>query len=246
MNELVDITGQSFGAWQVIGYAGNQKWRCVCSCGAERDRDGRSLRSGRSRSCLRCSQMAKPHRQTHGGRWTRLYNIWSGMKRRCMTISDAAYPRYGGRGITVCKEWSESFEAFRDWALGNGYAEKLTIDRKKNNLGYSPENCRWATHAEQNRNYSRNVVVEFRGEKVNVVDLAERFGIKRYTLWQRIMRHHLTAEAAVALGSPKPEMISVNGQQEPLSLACESAGLSIVMVRKRLRRGWEPERSLRP
>lgn len=240
-----DMTGEQIGKWVVVSYAGKSYWNCRCVCGAERRVWGTHLRGGRSESCLRCHR-GKMNRLSHGGRRTRLYNIWSGMKRRCLTPTDVAYPRYGGRGITVCEEWITSFEAFRDWSIANGYADHLTIDREKNNLGYSPGNCRWATKAQQNRNHSRNVNVTFRGELINVTELAERFGIKRYTLWQRITKYGMSADEAVALGAPKPEIISIGGKDISLSSACDDAGLSIAMVRKRLKRGWEPERALQP
>lgn len=120
------------------------------------------------------------------------------MLRRCGTKTDIAYPRYGGRGIQVCEEWQRDFSAFRDWSEAHGYAASLSIDRRDNDLGYSPSNCRWATAKEQNRNYSRVRMVEFEGKRVAVIDLAERFGIKPYTLRQRLFRMNWPLEKALA------------------------------------------------
>lgn len=197
MSERVDMVGRRFGKWTAIKYVGDQRWLCRCDCGGERSRDGRSLRHVRSISCLACSRAERPSRLTHGGKWTRLYNIWCGMLRRCRTETDAAFPRYGGRGILVCREWKEDFVAFREWSLINGYADNLTIDRRDNDLGYSPGNCRWATTKEQNRNYSRVRMVDFEGKRVPVVELAERFGIKPYTLRQRLYRRNWPLERAL-------------------------------------------------
>lgn len=71
---------------------------------------------------------------------------------RCDNPKNKKYHLYGGRGITVCEEWKNSFPAFHEWAIANGYSDELSIDRIDNDKGYSPDNCRWATITEQNRN----------------------------------------------------------------------------------------------
>lgn len=78
-----------------------------------------------------------------------MYRIWSGMKRRCYNQNAINYNNYGGRGITVCDEWLNDFDAFQKWALAHGYADNLTIDRIDNYKGYSPDNCQWITIQEQ-------------------------------------------------------------------------------------------------
>jgi len=90
--------------------------------------------------------------ERHGMRDSRLYNIWSKMRNRCNNPNNERYEDYGGRGITVCKEWNETFIYFWNWALANGYSDTLTLERKDNNLGYNPKNCKWATYKEQNKN----------------------------------------------------------------------------------------------
>jgi len=87
----------------------------------------------------------------HGMHGTRLYKIWSNMLQRCSNPNFKEYESYGGRGIKVCEEWKNS-KSFIEWALSNGYSNKLTIDRIENDKDYSPDNCRWATSLEQNRN----------------------------------------------------------------------------------------------
>ena len=88
---------------------------------------------------------------------TRLYNVWCGIKGRCDTPTNTAYKYYGGRGISICREWADSFVAFRDWALANGYDESAergtcTIDRIDPDGDYEPSNCRWVDMSVQNRN----------------------------------------------------------------------------------------------
>lgn len=122
----------------------------------------------------------------HRGIYKKLYNTWFGMKRRCYDPCCKNYSRYGERGITICDEWLNSFKNFSSWALSNGYSEGLTIDRIDNDKGYSPDNCRWATKSEQNRNYSRNHKLTYKGQTKCVADWSEEYGIKEATILERI------------------------------------------------------------
>lgn len=121
----------------------------------------------------------------HGDWGTRLYRIWKNMRQRCSNPNCPAYPAYGGRGITVCKEWDD-YITFKGWALQNGYSEALTLDRKNNDLGYSPENCRWATVKQQSNNTRTNHVLEHNGQKNTLSQWAEILGVSVTTLWDRL------------------------------------------------------------
>lgn len=125
------------------------------------------------------------------------------MIRRCENSKEPAYPNYGGRGIGICPEWRSSFVTFRDWALANGYAPGLTIDRKDNDLGYCPDNCRWATYAEQSRNYRRNRPVIYQGAAILVCDLATMVGLSQDVLKSRIHRYGWSVEEAVSTPAMK-------------------------------------------
>jgi hypothetical protein len=83
--------------------------------------------------------------------YTRLYNIWRGMKQRCNNPNHTSYHRYGGRGIKVCFQWEHDFNAFKCWTLRNGYADDLTIDRIDNDEGYNPGNCQWISKADNSK-----------------------------------------------------------------------------------------------
>ena len=118
---------------------------------------------------------------------TRLYRIWSGMKRRCYNKRSSYYERYGGRGITVCDEWLHDFQAFYDWSMSNGYADDLTIDRIDNDGPYAPWNCRWTTKEEQQNNTSRNLIYKHSGESHTLKQWSEILGINYQTLHSRIV-----------------------------------------------------------
>lgn len=129
---------------------------CTCDCGKIKVAAVTALTSERTRSCgCYNSEVARTKSITHGdskaGNRSRIYSIWANMKTRCGNKNVVAFSSYGGSGITVCDEW-QSYEGFKAWAMLNGYKDGLTIDRKKNNLGYCPENCRWATYKQQSRN----------------------------------------------------------------------------------------------
>ncbi len=97
----------------------------------------------------------------HGGTGSRLFNIWRNIKTRCSNKKSTGYKDYGGRGITICPEWTDKlngFINFRDWALNNGYADNLEIDRKNTNGNYKPSNCEWITKKENVRKRNSNKI----------------------------------------------------------------------------------------
>ena len=111
------------------------------------------------------------------------------MKGRCYNSHDPRYDRWGGRGIKVCDEWKESFEAFYSWALSSGYNDDLTIDRIDNDGDYTPENCRWATQKEQSRNRSTNINFTIGNSTRTLTEWCEIFNLDFKTVNARYQRN---------------------------------------------------------
>lgn len=152
------MIGQKYNSLLILERIENGKnrqprFKCLCDCGNETIVFKSNLITGHTKSCG-CDKR-KNARQLftkHGLSGTRIYRIWVEMNHRCYLASDTNYQKYGARGISVCNEWKDNFLAFYDWAMTNGYSDELTIDRIDNDLGYSPNNCRWATYSQQNKN----------------------------------------------------------------------------------------------
>lgn len=194
MRTAKDLSGQRFGRLTVICRAVGKydipHYKCVCDCGNEVIKRGKDLASGNTRSCgcLHKEQLAERNRKNrvHGGGHTRLYNIYFNMINRCYNTKQVEYHNYGGRGVGVCKEWRDSFVAFREWAIGNGYNDILVIDRIDVNGNYEPNNCRWITKREQQFNKTNTRYFEYKGQKKCLAEWAEIFGMNKPTLYNRI------------------------------------------------------------
>jgi hypothetical protein len=157
-----NLVGQTYARLTVLQDSGRRDgsgrviWRCSCQCGKERDAVGRDLTSGRTTSCgCKKSERARSAATKHGAashaKVSPEYRSWSSMVQRCTNPNYHRWDRYGGRGITVCQRWRESFESFLA-DMGPRPAD-TTLDRFPDPDGnYEPSNCRWATRAEQRSN----------------------------------------------------------------------------------------------
>jgi hypothetical protein len=158
------------------------------------------------------------------------------MKGRCETPTNPAYPNYGGRGIMVCDEWHD-FQAFYDWAMENGYADDLSIERIDVDKGYSPDNCRWATMLEQARNKQTTVRVMCNGDEVPLKVACERLGLPYKAVHLRMTRYGMSYEEAVS--TPFVD------KSKSLKRRCEEAGMDYHMVYYRIHKcGWPEEKAL--
>lgn len=198
--ERKSIINNRYGRLMVLKKVSPTKYLCACDCGNSCEVERANLVQGRQTSCgcFAREQTAK-RMTTHGASDTKLYRVWRAMVNRCRNPNVKDYENYGGRGIAVCDEWANSFPSFLAWALANGYEEGLQIDRIENEKGYSPDNCRFSTQKVNENNRRDTVLVEHKGEKVPLSLLAERHGISRRVLYDRLFKYGFSVEDALAL-----------------------------------------------
>lgn len=196
----IDLVGRTFGTLTVVApaqsVASGAAWDCVCNCGRTRSRIAAvNLKSGHTTSCGSCARSVarmKHGESTVGGRRkaTVEYTTWVSILGRCYNDKCKDYRNYGARGILMCERWRNSFESFLG-DMGRRPSAKHSIDRFPDTNGnYEPSNCRWATATEQARNKRSTLVVEHAGERLLLIEWAERLGVKYATLWQRYRDGH--------------------------------------------------------
>ena len=194
MPKFIDLTGQQFGKLTVVARANNvgrqPAWVCKCECGAIKVVTGSNLKHGNVRSCGCLWKEVVPannkeQNTRHGESGSKLHKAWCSMRYRCHNPNCKSYKNYGGRGITICKEW-DSYEVFRDWALANGFASDLSIDRIDVNGNYEPSNCRWVSAKTQSNNTRKNHYLTCAGETHTIAEWSAITGIKWQTIKARI------------------------------------------------------------
>ena len=190
MSTLIDLTGQRFERLVVLEREGTRNkrttWLCQCDCGKAHITTTSYLRSDAAHSCgCLLKETREKAMRKHGQCGTRLYHIWDNMKRRCINPQNPGFRIYGERGITVCEEWME-FQPFYDWSIANGYDDILQLDRRNNDKGYSPDNCRWTTSKVNGRNKRSNRPITYNGETRIMKEWSEYLGINYYTLRKRM------------------------------------------------------------
>jgi hypothetical protein len=188
------MTGRRFGSLLVLrrvgSRAGKATWLCRCDCGIEKEIVGHDLRAGSMRSCgCRRRAVLAAQKRRHGHRFerktSRTYATWAGITARCRNPNHRSYPNYGGRGITVCDRWLD----FRNFSHRHGERPpRRTIERKDNDRGYSPDNCRWATRTQQARNRRSTRLVPLDGRMMPLAEALAKQGLRPGTFFMRMRR----------------------------------------------------------
>ena len=190
--KIKDMIGRRYTRLVVLRENGHDKhgmriFECLCDCGNVVNVPIARLQNGQTKSCgcIRNKYGLKPSKDT------KLYRVWSSMRRRCNNSNDSAFHNYGARGIYVCDLWNCDYGSFMNWAYQNGYHDGLSIDRINNDGPYSPDNCRWVDRKVQQNNMRSNRFIEFNGERKTISGWAECLGIKPQTLQQRLQKWSL-------------------------------------------------------
>lgn len=196
MQQCLDYTGQRIGKLYIVGKAKNTRsqWVCQCDCGNVRLYMTCHLKNHKSCGCFEQENRENlKFKPTHGMTETILYKKYCNMKGRIHNPNYKYFFRYGGRGIKICPEWENSFEAFCEWAYENGYDDnkkgyEQTLDRIDVDGDYCPENCRWVTQKVQCRNTSLCKYIEYNGEKITVSEFCERNNITYHAFVTRRLK----------------------------------------------------------
>lgn len=192
MGVFIDLTGQKFGRLTVIKLSNEKQkktllWECKCDCGGAKIVIGISLRIGRTQSCgCIAREVLIKRNSSHGLSNTRIYEIWSGMLKRCNNPNSKAYKNYGGRGIMVCERWLNFSNFYEDTKVG--YSDDLSLDRFPNTNGnYEPTNFRWATTEQQANNKTVNHFIEHNGNRLTVAEWSKETGLPYRVIMGRLL-----------------------------------------------------------
>ena len=198
MPKIIKLEGKTIGSVVVLHKSeknkqGNYTWLCKCVCGNYAIISGGQL-TGKNNVKISCGCKSGSYIR-HGLGNSKLYYSYKDMIKRCYNINSSGYHKYGGIGITVCKEWLEDITIFSKWAILNGYKEGLTIDRIDPLGNYTPENCRWVTKSDNSSRTSRSIIVEMEGESHSIRGWSAKYGIHHNTVFGRLKRGYNLKQA---------------------------------------------------
>lgn len=192
MSLCKDLLNQKFGQLTVVqklkmNNHREMEWLCVCDCGREHISTSNRLTRGQTTCCKECMKNKISISNTkHSCKPEALWCCYQNMKTRCYNKKYSLYHRYGGRGISVCEEWYNSFVSFRDWAFNSGWEEGLSLDRIDNNGNYCPENCKWSTVQEQSNNRHTNRILTANGVSDTMANWSRKLNIPYYVIQYRL------------------------------------------------------------
>ncbi len=254
-----DLTGQKFFRLTVIRTVRNHRnqkaWECLCSCGNTRVVTASNLYSGKSNSCgcyrnERTAARMTRHGHSAGGSRSKEYSTWMGMRSRCFNPADRRYADYGGRGITLCERWENSFEAFYA-DMGARPSPRHSIDRINNDGPYAPGNCRWATAQQQANNKRNNRILTHGGRSQTLSQWAVEIGIKPLALHHRIDSYGWSVDRALTTPvssepkGPHERTIVFSGRSLTLMQWQAETGIPWRVLADRLRKpNWSVEQVL--
>lgn len=195
-----DLTGVRRGLLTVVAIhdrkGGHPRWFCRCDCGGTSIITDYTLRHGTTMSCgcLSSRTTIGDRVRIHGKTSCPEYKVWCGMKRRCLNRNERSYVQYGGRGISICARWANSFEAFLE-DMGARPSIRHEVDRIDNNGNYEPGNCRWLLKAKQAQNRRNNTYITHDGKTLCLMEWQRITGIKYATIQHRIYRGWSVSDA---------------------------------------------------
>lgn len=199
---FVDIAGRRYGRLTVVSYAGkdasrNEYWNCICDCGNESIVRYSHLSSGATVSCSNNKECYPGyiHGHTTHTDHSATYKSWKNMMQRCYNANSQSYPWYGAKGITVCERWHDFSNFLSD--VGERPSPKHSLDKINNRESYSPDNCRWATRSQQDRNKTTSRFITAFGKTATISEWSEVTGISRSTISHRIFVSGMDAETAL-------------------------------------------------
>jgi len=262
MSKRVDLTGKKFGYLTAIKPTRmteehSQLWLCRCDCGNFKEVEARYLKRKRPHNCgCMTKKLQSSRSENHGASGTRLYYVWYSIRCRCEREYSSEYQNYGGRGISVCAEWRDSFPAFQEWALSNGYDEnaprgECTIDRIDVDGDYEPSNCRWVDITTQANNRRNNRYVTIDGVTKTITEWCRETGIKSHIAYWRIKSGWEPARAvtepynreeamkAALKASSKSVIVDGKDVYESIKAAAKAIGVSPSTLSESLKNGWK-------
>ena len=245
MTKKIDLTGLRFGRLVVLredgkDNQGNIMYLCKCDCGNEIRVRAYSLRNGDCKSCgcLR-NELSSQRNKTHGHSQERLFNVWRNMIKRCFDPNHSAHEYYYDKGITVCDEWLNNYEAFRDFMLSHGYNEyapfgECTLDRIDNNKGYSPENCRVVSMKVQALNKSNNHIITYKLKQTTVSEAAKDKKLTSHQVFNRLNKGW-TMKKALETPLNTTSTYTANGETHTIKEWAEIMNTTDSVIRGRLK-----------